>query len=571
MLYATAYGSHVLYGLIGTGTASAAMLAVTAAALVLSLRHGAPTAVMGLVGGFLTPLLVGDPDAGAVPLLAYLALLDLALFAIAWRRGWTWLAAAAVLLSFVWTGYPAVPAAARTRSPRARSSSCSRSPPRCVRPGEGRQLEPDPAARHRRRPARAAGRAHRSRRRRPGRCSARSSAASLALARAAAANIASRRRWRSASPCCCCSPRRRPGRIRWSPRRRSASPCCSAAAALALALAARPAACGPASPRFGLAGPLLILRARPARAARPARLGRAAGRARARPGRCWSGPTAAAPRDEPPADLVLLLPRGAARPCSPAPRSGISRRPIWSPPAGWRSRSARRWRRGGSATSRSARVALLAAIVGGRARPVDGAELSDRDDDRPGRRAGARRRSAGRDDGALRARAAGRCCSPRLRLRAAAAAARRAPRRCRRSPACSPSPRPMSGSSRPSASPTGEDFVARGLIERTIITQALFAAGWLLGAGIVRPPRIEPDLARLAGTMLTALAAARLIWFDMLLFNPAWAEQWVGTLPVAQPDPARLSCSAPSGSMRRGGGRRRRPARASGSPPSSPP
>ena len=47
------------------------------------------------------------------------------------------------------------------------------------------------------------------------------------------------------------------------------------------------------------------------------------------------------------------------------------------------------------------------------------------------------------------------------------------------------------------------DFVARGLIERTIITQALFAAGWLLGAGIVRLPRIEPDLARLAGTMLT--------------------------------------------------------------------
>ena len=60
---------------------------------------------MGLVGGFLTPLLVGDPNAGAVPLLAYLGLLDLAFFAVAWRRGWTWLAAAAVALSFVWTGY----------------------------------------------------------------------------------------------------------------------------------------------------------------------------------------------------------------------------------------------------------------------------------------------------------------------------------------------------------------------------------------------------------------------------------------------------------------------------------
>ncbi len=87
----------------------------------------------------------------------------------------------------------------------------------------------------------------------------------------------------------------------------------------------------------------------------------------------------------------------------------------------------------------------------------------------------------------------------------------------------------MSGSSRRSGSPAGEDFVARGLIERTIITQALFVAGWLLGAGWL--PRWRPT-ARLAGTILTALAAARLIWFDMILFNPVWQDQWVGTLPV---------------------------------------
>jgi len=73
---------------------------------------------------------------------------------------------------------------------------------------------------------------------------------------------------------------------------------------------------------------------------------------------------------------------------------------------------------------------------------------------------------------------------------------------------------------------------SRGLIERTIITQALFAAGWLLAAGIVRPPRIEAELARLGGTMLTIVAAARLIWFDMLLHNPRWSDQWVGTMPV---------------------------------------
>jgi hypothetical protein len=105
VLYATIYGSHILYGFIGINVASALMLAITALALGLSLRHGIGTAALGLIGGFLTPWLVGDPDAGALPLLAYLALLDVAVFAIAWRRGWGWLAGVAVLLSFAWTGY----------------------------------------------------------------------------------------------------------------------------------------------------------------------------------------------------------------------------------------------------------------------------------------------------------------------------------------------------------------------------------------------------------------------------------------------------------------------------------
>ncbi|MEA3061508.1 MAG: hypothetical protein QOJ94_1289 [Sphingomonadales bacterium] len=103
VLYATAYGSFIVHHLIGRGTTSALLSMMTAVALILSLRHGAPTAAMGLAGGFATPLLVGDANAGAVPLLAYLALLDIALFAVASRRGWSWLVASGVLLSFAWT------------------------------------------------------------------------------------------------------------------------------------------------------------------------------------------------------------------------------------------------------------------------------------------------------------------------------------------------------------------------------------------------------------------------------------------------------------------------------------
>jgi uncharacterized membrane protein len=105
VLYATAYGSLVLHHLIGNGTAFGLMVMVTGVALVLSLHHGAPSAVMGLVGGFLTPLLVGERSETAIPLLTYLALLDIALFTLAGRRGWTWLAAAAALISFGWSGY----------------------------------------------------------------------------------------------------------------------------------------------------------------------------------------------------------------------------------------------------------------------------------------------------------------------------------------------------------------------------------------------------------------------------------------------------------------------------------
>jgi len=77
-----------------------------------------------------------------------------------------------------------------------------------------------------------------------------------------------------------------------------------------------------------------------------------------------------------------------------------------------------------------------------------------------------------------------------------------------------------------------EDFVARGMLERTILTQSLFAVGWLLGAGFVRLPRLDPVAVRWVATLFTALAAARLIFFDILLFNPALVQQWVGTLPI---------------------------------------
>lgn len=104
-LYGTLYMAAALYHLLGPLTGFALVLVVTGAALVLSLRHGPPTAVMALVGGFAAPLVAGFDAVGIAPLLAYLGVFVAALFALAIHRGWGWLALAASATAFAWTGF----------------------------------------------------------------------------------------------------------------------------------------------------------------------------------------------------------------------------------------------------------------------------------------------------------------------------------------------------------------------------------------------------------------------------------------------------------------------------------
>jgi uncharacterized membrane protein len=106
---ATLYGAVLvaanLYGLIGPGPAFIGMAAITALALGLSLRFGAPSAMLGLAGGLAAPALVGS-DNPSIPLLtAYLALTVGALGLVSHRREWVWLRSAALVGGFVWTAY----------------------------------------------------------------------------------------------------------------------------------------------------------------------------------------------------------------------------------------------------------------------------------------------------------------------------------------------------------------------------------------------------------------------------------------------------------------------------------
>lgn len=93
VLYAAVWAGHALYGLFPAALAFGSMIVVTAAAGVIAWRHRSQVvAVLGLAGGFATPLLLEiDPDR-PLSLFGYLLVLDLALVLLARRRRWPLLA-----------------------------------------------------------------------------------------------------------------------------------------------------------------------------------------------------------------------------------------------------------------------------------------------------------------------------------------------------------------------------------------------------------------------------------------------------------------------------------------------
>ncbi len=524
ILYATAYGSHILYGLIGTGAASAAMLAITGLALVLSLRHGAPTAIMGLVGGFLTPLLVGDPDAGAATLIAYLALLDLAIFLIAWRRSWSWLAAAAVALSFVWTGFllggPPADALAAGLFIIILSILAS-----LLRLGGGSEL----------------------RRMQPmaigivqlaflvARLDLGGEAWALfgLLSTASLVLAAIRPEFRLGPPVALSLAlmlllgKATTGLDPMVPLATVGAVFVFGLGGIALAVWKRQLlwtvmAC------FGLVGPWLI-----ARSARPELLDRSV----------WGAVAALAAAGpiyliwlnrqrataQPPADLALLVSGSAAATLAGAAVWDLALADLIA--SGWLvvaialAIASRRL-----SDLALAIVAVLTAIVAVSRAIWMVPELSI------AALTGLVGEPVLANDLPGSADALFALFVPAILLFALRFAMPPLPLGARRAlPAVAGLFMIASlyvwfkqgfGLSSP------DDFVARGLIERTIVTQVLFLLGWLLGTGLLRIPRIEADLLRVGGTILTAVAAARFVWFDVLIHNPASTPLWVGSWPI---------------------------------------
>lgn len=101
-LYGAVLAANLMYALLGDVAAMSGMVAVSLVAAALSMRFGAPSAVLGLVGGLVAPALVGGstPD---VPLLSiYVAMVSGGATILARVQQRPWLGGLSMLLSTCW-------------------------------------------------------------------------------------------------------------------------------------------------------------------------------------------------------------------------------------------------------------------------------------------------------------------------------------------------------------------------------------------------------------------------------------------------------------------------------------
>jgi uncharacterized membrane protein len=101
-LFASIYAAYGLYALIPAGWAFPLLGLTAFAAVGLSLLQGPFLAGLGLLGGFVTPVLVQSTTPAALPLFAFLTALTLAALAVARYRDWTWLAGSALSGATAW-------------------------------------------------------------------------------------------------------------------------------------------------------------------------------------------------------------------------------------------------------------------------------------------------------------------------------------------------------------------------------------------------------------------------------------------------------------------------------------
>lgn len=101
--YADVWAAYALYHFIGAAGAFILLGIVALATLAAALLHGPMLAGLGLIGAYVTPLIVSTGRPNFWALYLYLAVVTAAAFMLARARMWRWLAVSAVAFGLFWT------------------------------------------------------------------------------------------------------------------------------------------------------------------------------------------------------------------------------------------------------------------------------------------------------------------------------------------------------------------------------------------------------------------------------------------------------------------------------------
>ena len=103
ILFSTFFAAHALWNLIPSGVTFGLLALVTAVAVLLSIRRDSVfIAVLGLLGGFATPILLSTGANQPIPLFTYLLLLNIGLAWVAWRKRWSVLTILTLVLTAIY-------------------------------------------------------------------------------------------------------------------------------------------------------------------------------------------------------------------------------------------------------------------------------------------------------------------------------------------------------------------------------------------------------------------------------------------------------------------------------------
>ncbi|NTU43132.1 MAG: DUF2339 domain-containing protein [Nitrospirales bacterium] len=102
ILYFSLFAAFAFYHLISQTLAFAAMIAVTTTGITLSVRYSAQSiTAIGMLGGFLTPLILSTGENRPIALFSYIFLLDLGIISVVYLRRWKALGVLSLLFTIL--------------------------------------------------------------------------------------------------------------------------------------------------------------------------------------------------------------------------------------------------------------------------------------------------------------------------------------------------------------------------------------------------------------------------------------------------------------------------------------